>query len=223
MYIFSPFCGVIFLKNCALSCFLSILISWSIWPIAVSNDFGKYYVIFLFVSSCHVVRLFFSTAHISVDIFRLPNALCRYFITSSVFPSGITELVCDVGMLVCLLVCEFCALGVVIGILHNIVFESLYPSAIYFMSLVTVTLSCLNVTSQPASHSFATDIRLFPNNMGNLCAFLAVLSIFSMPNSNSAVACILVPSGCVDFNPVLVCISNLHGMFIHKQCVVVPL
>ena len=34
-----------------------------------------------------------------------------------------------------------CALGVVICILHNVVFGSLYPSAISLLSLVTVTLS----------------------------------------------------------------------------------
>ena len=72
-------------------------------------------------------------------------------------------------------------------------------------------------------HSWAIEIRLFPANMGNLCAFLLVLGIFSMYNSHSAVACILVPSGCVAFNPFLVCIYNLHGLFIHKQCLVVPL
>ena len=59
--------------------------------------------------------------------------------------------------------------------------------------------------------------------MGNLCAFLAFWGIFYMSNSYSAVACILVPSGCVAFNPFLVCISNLYGLSIHKQCVVVPL
>ena len=50
---------------------------------------------------------------------------------------------------------------------------------------------------------------------------LRFLVIFSMSNSHYDVACILVPSGCVDFNPFIVCISNLHGLFIHKQCVVV--
>ena len=64
---------------------------------------------------------------------------------------------------------------------------------------------------------------MFPANMGNLCAFLALLGILSISNSHSAVACILVPSGCVDFNPFLVCVSNLHGLFIHNQWVVVPL
>ena len=59
--------------------------------------------------------------------------------------------------------------------------------------------------------------------MGNLCAFLAFLGILSMSNSHSAVACILVPSGCVAFNQFSVCISNLHGLYIHKQCVVFPL
>ena len=44
---------------------------------------------------------------------------------------------------------------------------------------------------------------MFPANMGNLCAFLALLGILSISNSHSAVACILVPSGCVDFNPFL--------------------
>ena len=59
--------------------------------------------------------------------------------------------------------------------------------------------------------------------MGNLCAFLAFLGILSMSNSHSAVACILVPSGCVYFNTFIVCISNLHGLSIHKQYMVVPL
>ena len=57
-----------------------------------------------------------------MDVFRLPNALYRYVITSSMLPSGITELICAVGVLMCLLLCDFFALGVVIGILHNIVF-----------------------------------------------------------------------------------------------------
>ena len=47
--------------------------------------------------------------------------------------------------------------------------------------------------------------------------------VSSMSNSHSAVACILVSSGYVDFNPFPVCISSLHWLFIHKQCVVVPL
>ena len=59
--------------------------------------------------------------------------------------------------------------------------------------------------------------------MGNLCDLLAVLGIFSMSNSHSDVACLLLLYGCVDFNSFLVCISNLHGIFINKQCVVVPL
>ena len=59
--------------------------------------------------------------------------------------------------------------------------------------------------------------------MGSLCALLAVWGIFSISNSHSLVAYILVPSGCVAFNPFLVCISNLHGLFIHKKCVVVPI
>ena len=59
--------------------------------------------------------------------------------------------------------------------------------------------------------------------MGNLCAFLAVLGILYMFNSHSDVACILVPSVCLAFNLFLVCISNLHVIFIHEQCVVVPL
>ena len=42
----------------------------------------------------------------------------------------------------CLLVCAFCALGVVIGILHNTVFAYIYPSAMYLLSLVNVTLLC---------------------------------------------------------------------------------
>ena len=44
-----------------------------------------------------------------------------------------------------------------------------------------------------------------------------------MSNSHSAVACIFVLSSCVAFNQFIVCISNLHGIFIHKLCVVVPL
>ena len=64
---------------------------------------------------------------------------------------------------------------------------------------------------------------MFPANMGNLCAFLAVLGIFYMSNSHSDIVCILVVSGCVEFNPFLVFISNLHGLFIHTQCVVVLL
>ena len=81
----------------------------------------------------------------------------------------------------------------------------------------------VNVNSQTALHSFDTEIRLFPANMGNLCAFLEFWVIFSMSNSHSSVACILVPSGCVAFNTFLVCIFNLHGLSIHKKYVVVPL
>ena len=112
--------------------------------------------------------------------------------------------------------CVFCALGVVIGILRNFVFESLYPSAISLLSLVTVTLPS-------ASHSCAADISVFPANMVNLCDFLVFWGIFSMSNSHSDVAFILVPSGCVAFNPFIVCVSNVHGLSVHKQCVVVPL
>ena len=115
--------------------------SWSKWPSAVSTDFGKYFVIYFFVSSGHVVRLLFSTALSSVDIFGLPNSLCMYVTTSSMLPSGITELIWSVGVRMCLLVFVSCALGVVIGILHNVVSESLHPSSIYLLSLVTVTLS----------------------------------------------------------------------------------
>ena len=59
--------------------------------------------------------------------------------------------------------------------------------------------------------------------MVNLCAFLAFWGILSMSNAHSAVVCILVPSGCVAFNPFIACISSLHGLSIHKQCVVVPI
>ena len=59
--------------------------------------------------------------------------------------------------------------------------------------------------------------------MGHVCAFLSFLGIFSMSNSHSDVACILVPSGCVPFNPYIFYISTLNGLSIHKQCVVVPL
>ena len=59
--------------------------------------------------------------------------------------------------------------------------------------------------------------------MGNLCAFLAFLGILFMSNSHSAVACILVPSDFVAYNQFLVCISNLHVLSIHIQCVVVLL
>ena len=47
--------------------------------------------------------------------------------------------------------------------------------------------------------------------------------LFFMSNSHSAVACILGLSGCVAFNPFLVCIYNLHGLSIQKKCVVVLL
>ena len=73
-------------------------LSWSQCPSAFSTDFGKYFVIFLFVSAGHVLRLLFSTSLSSVDVFGIPNALCRYVITSSVFPSVITELIWDVGV-----------------------------------------------------------------------------------------------------------------------------
>ena len=116
-------------------------LSWSKWPSTVSTEFGKYFVIVLFVSAGHLVRLLFSTVLSSVDVFRLPNALCRYFITSSMFPSGVTEFIWAVVVHMCLLVCVLCALCVVIGIIHNIVFESLYTYAIYFLSFVTVTFS----------------------------------------------------------------------------------
>ena len=77
-------------------------LSWSKWPSAVSNDSGKFFVIFLVVSASHVVRLLFSTARSSVDVFGVPNALCSYVITSSMFPSIITELICSLGVCICL-------------------------------------------------------------------------------------------------------------------------
>ena len=64
---------------------------------------------------------------------------------------------------------------------------------------------------------------MFAANMGNLCAFFAFLGILSMFNSRSAVSCILVLSIYVAFNLFLVFVSNLHGLSIHKQYVVVPL
>ena len=76
-----------------------------------------------------------------MDAFGILNALCRYVITSSMFPSVIIELIWDVGVCMCLLVCVICVLGVVIGILHNVVFKSIYPYAMSLLSLVTVTLS----------------------------------------------------------------------------------
>ena len=54
---------------------------------------------------------------------------------------------------------------------------------------------------------------MFPANMGNLCAFLARLGIFYMSNPHSAVACILVPSGCVAFNPFL-CVFPIYMDYI---------
>ena len=65
-------------------------LSWYKWPIAVSTDFGKYFVIFLFVSAGHVVRLLFYNALSSVDVFGIPNALCGYVITYSMLPYDIT-------------------------------------------------------------------------------------------------------------------------------------
>ena len=88
-----------------------------------------------------MVTLLFSTALSSVDVFGLPNDLCRYVITSSMFPSDITELIYAIRVRMCLWVCDFCALGFVIGIIHNVVFASIYPSAMSLLSLVTVTLS----------------------------------------------------------------------------------
>ena len=82
--------------------------------------------------------LLFCTALSIVDVLGFPNVFCRYVITSFMLPSGITVFILAVGMRMCLLVCVFCALGVVIGILHNVLFD---PSAISLLSLVTVTLS----------------------------------------------------------------------------------
>ena len=87
------------------------------------------------------MRLLFDTSLSSVDVFGISNSLCWYLITSFMVPYVITELIWAVGMRMCLLVCVFCTLGVVIGILHNVVFESLYPSVTSLLSLVTVTLS----------------------------------------------------------------------------------
>ena len=114
-------------------------LSWSKWPSAVSTDFGKYFVILLFVSAGHVVRLLLSTDLSSVDVFGLPNSLCSYVITSSMLPPGITEFICDLVVRMCLLVCVFCALGIVIGIIHNVVFAYLYPYSVSLLYLVTVT------------------------------------------------------------------------------------
>ena len=66
-----------------------VLLSWYKQPSAVSNDFGKHFVILFFVSDGHVVRLLFSAALNSVDVFGIPNDLCRYVITYSMVPSGI--------------------------------------------------------------------------------------------------------------------------------------
>ena len=96
---------------------------------------------FMLVCAGHVETLLFSTALSSVDVFGLPNALSRYVINASMFPSGIIELIWDVGVCMCLLACVICVLGVVIGILHNVVFKSIYPYAMSLLSLVTVTLS----------------------------------------------------------------------------------
>ena len=132
MQIFPSSCDVIIFTNCVFSSFLIMLfverwffLYWSKWPSAVYTDFGKYFVIFLFVSAGHVVKLLFSTSLSGVDFFGLPNTFCRYIITSSVFLSIIKEFIWAVGVRMCFLVCVFCALGVVIGILHN-VFSSLY-------------------------------------------------------------------------------------------------
>ena len=112
MWIFSSSCGVIIFTNFVFSSFLIIIfvghwffLSWSKCPGAVSTDFGKYFVIFLLISAGHVVMLLFYTNLISVDVFGIPNAFCRYGITSSVFPSGITELIWYIGVRMCLLVC----------------------------------------------------------------------------------------------------------------------
>ena len=64
---------------------------------------------------------------------------------------------------------------------------------------------------------------MFPSNIGDVCAFLAFWGMISMSSTYSDVACILIPSVCVAFNPVFICISNLYGLSIHTKCVVLPL
>ena len=65
---------MIIFTNYAFSRFLIMLIveRWFFlscykWTSAVFTDFGKYFVIFFFVSAGHVLRLLFSTALSSVD------------------------------------------------------------------------------------------------------------------------------------------------------------
>ena len=56
---------MIFVERC-------FFLSWSKCPSDLSTEFGKYFVMLIFVSAGHVVRLLFYTALSSVDVFGLP-------------------------------------------------------------------------------------------------------------------------------------------------------
>jgi hypothetical protein len=184
-------------------------------PLDVASDSGRYFRTFSTVTDGHVAKCPFWISLSQVSVTGLKQHACKYVIVSWMdFCSYTLWAECSRPI--------SSGISGSRGTRHRLDYLSRSPVNIADSPFMTVTFIALNVTAQPLSHIWPTDISECWANPGRICAILAACGKEGILNVAVCVDAMMAPLGIRTSKGLSAIILFVHLALANRKCAVHP-